>query len=100
LYRRVKVQETVYELLTQQYELARIEEAKDIPVVSVIDAPGIAEKKSYPPRTLIVLGLTGFALVASAAIVLMQARWQTVPEDDPRKLLARHVWASLPGVSR
>src|SRR5579872_1064973 len=39
LYRTVKVQETVFELLTQQYEIARIQEAKDIPVVSVIDSP-------------------------------------------------------------
>ncbi len=47
---RVKVQEAVFELLTQQYEMARIEEAKDVPVVSVIDSPGIPEKKSFPPR--------------------------------------------------
>ena len=49
LYRRVRVQEVVYELLTQQYEAARIQEAKDVPVLSVIDAPGLPEKKSFPP---------------------------------------------------
>ena len=50
LYRTVRVQETLFELLTQQYEMARIEEAKDVPAVNVIDPPGIPEKKSFPPR--------------------------------------------------
>src|SRR5580700_1242907 len=31
LYRRTKIEETVYELLTQQYELAKVQEAKEIP---------------------------------------------------------------------
>ncbi|MES2390293.1 MAG: Wzz/FepE/Etk N-terminal domain-containing protein, partial [Acidobacteriota bacterium] len=34
LYRRVRIEETVFELLSQQYEMARIEEAKDTPAVS------------------------------------------------------------------
>ena len=50
LYRRVRVQETLFELLTQQFEMARIEEAKDLPEITVIDAPEIAEKKSFQPR--------------------------------------------------
>src|SRR5581483_6071029 len=53
LYRRVKTQEAAFELLTQQYELARIEEARDVPAVSVIDPPGIPEKKYFPPRLLL-----------------------------------------------
>ena len=49
LYRKVRIQETVYELLTQQYEMARIQEVKDIPVVNVIDAPGIPPEKEVVP---------------------------------------------------
>src|SRR6185312_14547545 len=37
LYRQTKIQETVYELLTQQYELAKMQEAKEIPTVKVLD---------------------------------------------------------------
>ena len=62
LYRRVRIQETVFELLSQQYEMARIEEAKDTPVVAVIDQPLVAEKKSFPPRTLVTLLLTMLAV--------------------------------------
>ncbi len=45
LYRRVKIQETVYELLNQQYELARIQEAKEIPTVNIIDPANIPREE-------------------------------------------------------
>jgi len=60
LYRRVKIQETVYELLNQQYELARIQEAKEIPTVNVVDPANVPEKKSWPPRTVIILLITAY----------------------------------------
>jgi len=95
LYRRVKVQETVYELLTQQYEIARIDEAKDVPVVSVIDPPGIPEKKSFPPRLLVALLLTAFALVSASLFLLARDLWESVPVSDPRKLLAQEMLSTL-----
>jgi uncharacterized protein involved in exopolysaccharide biosynthesis len=91
LYRRVRVQETVYELLTQQYEMARIDEAKDVPVVSVIDSPGVPEKKSFPPRLLLTLGLTFFVFAATAALILIQDYWSKLDPDDPGKVLAADV---------
>jgi capsule polysaccharide export protein KpsE/RkpR len=96
LFRRVRVQETVYELLTQEYEIARIQEAKDIPVISVIDAPGIPEKKSFPPRLIVALVLTLIAFVASAAWIVMSAGWDALSELDPRKILIRSMRQSLP----
>jgi len=91
LYRRVKVQEAVFELLTQQYEMARIEEAKDVPVVSVIDSPGIPEKKSFPPRLLLSLLLTLLSFAGASALILMRDHWSTVDPGDPRKALAAEV---------
>jgi capsule polysaccharide export protein KpsE/RkpR len=88
LYRRVRIQETVFELLTQQYEMARIEEAKDIPVVSVIDTPGIPEKKFFPPRLLLTLLLTFLAFAATSALIVMREHWRAVDICDPRKELA------------
>ncbi len=88
LYRRVRIQETVYELLSQQYEMARIEEAKDTPIVSVIDAPLIPEKKSFPPRLLLILVLTMLATIAASALILFQRSWDALHPADPRKLLA------------
>jgi len=95
LYRRARVQETLYELLTQQYEIARIEEAKDVPVVSVIDSPGIPEKKSFPPRMLVTLLVTLLGMGGTAAFVLFRQRWEQVADGDARKLLAREVAATV-----
>ncbi|HEU5350842.1 MAG TPA: Wzz/FepE/Etk N-terminal domain-containing protein [Terracidiphilus sp.] len=95
LYRRVKVQEAVFELLTQQYEMARIQEAKDVPVVSVIDAPGIPEKKSFPPRLLLTLLLTFLSFAGASALILLRDHWADVDPRDPRKALGADVLSVL-----
>jgi uncharacterized protein involved in exopolysaccharide biosynthesis len=95
LYRRVRVQETVFELLTQQYEIARIDEAKDIPVVSVIDAPGIPEKKSFPPRLAVALGFAVFGFTATSACLLASSLWSTVSPTDQRKQFMQEVSADF-----
>src|ERR1700691_1872647 len=91
LYRQVRVQETVYELLTQQYEMARIDEAKDVPVVSVIDSPGIPEKKSFPPRLLLTLGLTFFVFAAAAGLILIREKWSRGGPGDPGRMFSARV---------
>lgn len=91
LYRSVKVHETVFEMLTQQYEMARIEEAKDIPVVSVVDAPGIPEKKSFPPRLIITLLLTLFSFAGTSGWIIFGEVWSKISPHDPRKILAYEV---------
>jgi capsule polysaccharide export protein KpsE/RkpR len=91
IYRRVRVREAVYEMLTQQYEVARIQEAKEIPVVRVIDVPGIPEKKSFPPRALLALLMTAFIVAAASMQILLRLRWGQVRETDPRKALSRQI---------
>jgi uncharacterized protein involved in exopolysaccharide biosynthesis len=91
LYRRVRIQETVFELLSQQYEMARIEEAKDTPVVAVIDQPLVAEKKSFPPRLLMILLLTALALAATSFHIVLRSMWDRVSPGDPKKVLAQEI---------
>lgn len=55
LLRNVKYQETVYELLAKQFEIAKIDEAKDSAVVQVMDRAIEPDYKSKPKRALIVL---------------------------------------------
>jgi uncharacterized protein involved in exopolysaccharide biosynthesis len=95
LSRRVRVQETVFELLTQQYENARIEEAKDVPAVNVIDPPGLPEKKFFPPRLLLTLFLTFFSFACASSLVLARHYWSVMALDDPRKSFFSEVFLVL-----
>jgi capsule polysaccharide export protein KpsE/RkpR len=91
LSRETKIQETVYELLTERYEVAKVEEAKEIPTVKVLDSPSWPERKSSPPRMLIVL--LGMLLSFTAGIVWVfgTAAWRHMDPEDPRKQLAQAI---------
>ena len=95
LYRRVKIQETVYELLNQQYELARIQEAKEIPTVNVVDPANVPEKKSWPPRTVIILLITALSVIGTAVIIVASNEIELLEPDDPRRQLAMSASAQL-----
>jgi len=94
-YRAAKIQEAVFELLTEQYELAKVQEARETPSVKVIDPGRVPEKRSYPPRFLIVCLGTFLAVASTGTWVLVTRSWQEVAPSDPRKLLAREVVATL-----
>jgi capsule polysaccharide export protein KpsE/RkpR len=95
LYRKTKVQEAVFETLTQEYELARVQEAKEIPSIKVLDSPTIPERKSFPPRTLITLLGTVFALSCAVTWVLARRKWEGMDPADPGKILAQEVFGSV-----
>ena len=94
-YRRAKIQETVFELLTEQYELAKVQEAKETPSVKVLDPAKIPERKSFPPRLLIMCLGTFLAFALSVVWVLGLARWEEADPKDPRKVLAQEVAGAL-----
>lgn len=72
LMRDLKIQETIFELLKQQYEQAKIQEMRDTPTVQVLDIARVPEKKSRPKRTMIaaMAGVMSFGLTLFFAIVL------------------------------
>ena len=95
LYRQNKIQETVFELLTQQYEMAKVQEAKEIPSVKVLDAPVVPTKKSFPPRPILIgvgrlLGIAG-----AAGWIVWRKKWNETDPNDPGRVLANEVGASL-----
>src|SRR6266852_1697974 len=95
LFRRTKVEEAVFETLTKQYELARVEEARETPSVKVLDEGDVPEKKSFPPRSVFMLMGTIFAVALGAGWLLAAARWHQVEPDDPGKALAEDVLRTL-----
>jgi tyrosine-protein kinase Etk/Wzc len=70
-FRQLKYNETVYELLSKQFELAKLEEARDAVVIQVIDRAIPPERKSGPQRALIVMLATISAFFLSVLIVLL-----------------------------
>jgi len=71
-YRDVKYHEALYDLLSKQYEAARIDEAKSAPVIQVVDHAVPPDKKSGPHGSLIVPGFTFAALFFSCLAVYVQ----------------------------
>jgi len=104
LYRRTKIQEAVLETLTKEYEMAKVQEVKEIPTVKVLDSAHIPEKRSFPPRLLVILVGTAFAFAAGTAWVFGKTAWDATDASDPRKALAQEVFttvkARLPHFSR
>ncbi len=85
--RDVKYYEFLYELLAKQYELAKIDEAKDATIVQVMDTAIEPDRKSKPKRSLIVLLSLLVALLASVFGVFIRevaARVKADPEQIPR----------------
>lgn len=74
LWRDVKVQEQVYELLTSQLEEARIRETRDTPTVQVLDRAEVPLHKSRPKRSVIVVAGFLIGLLGSAAMALWRDR--------------------------
>jgi capsule polysaccharide export protein KpsE/RkpR len=95
LYRRTRVQEAVFETLTKEYELAKVQEAKEIPTVKVLDAANIPEKKSYPPRFLIIFLGTAMAFAAATTWVFGKTTWEQTDSNDPRKQFAQEVFTTV-----
>ena len=104
LFRQSKIEETVYELLTQQYELAKVEEAKEIPTVKILDPAIVPTKKSYPPRGFIVALGTILGIALATTWVIGNSHWDAMETSDPRKMFATEVFttmqARLPQFSR
>jgi uncharacterized protein involved in exopolysaccharide biosynthesis len=90
LYRQTKIRETVVELLTQQYEMARIQEAKEIPSVKVLDPASNPERREPSWKLVIALGTLLSALLACLGYFIKNW-WDRWDQDDPRRILISQV---------
>lgn len=89
--RDVKYQQMLYELLAKQYEVARIDEAKDASVIQVLDPAIEPERRAKPKRTLIVLMsalIAAFGAVAVAFLIEARKRALASPQGNAQ-------WAEL-----
>jgi len=74
--RDVKYNETIFEILARQFEIAKLDEAKEGSLIQVVDPAVVPDRRSFPKRTLIVLGAAFAGLVIGIFAALAQASWQ------------------------
>lgn len=100
LLRRTKVEEAIFEALTREYELAKVQEAKEIPSAKVLDPPDVPEKKSFPPRSVLTLLGALLGLGAAIAWTFGTQRWDARDSGDPAKALAIEMFTTVRGSVR
>lgn len=84
-YREFKYQEALFELFARQYEVARLDEAREGALIQVIDKAQPPERKRLPKRaTIAVLATMGSAALL-LLVVFLRHRWaQLAPQTTSR----------------
>lgn len=75
-FREFKYQETLFELLARQYEMARVDEAREGALIQVVDEAKPAERKHRPKRAVIAVAATLAAFILAAVFVLVRRAWR------------------------
>ena len=95
--RELKLQETILESMLRQFEIAKLDEAKEGTTLQTVDIALPPDRQSKPSRALIVLGGTLAALLASSAFVVVRRYGAWKREIDPEGAAAwqglRSAWA-------
>ena len=81
--RELKLQETLLESMIRQFEIAKLDEAKEGPALQQVDVAVPPDRHSKPPRTLIVLTAALLALVLSSAAVVVSRYGRLARTVDP-----------------
>jgi uncharacterized protein involved in exopolysaccharide biosynthesis len=80
--RELKIQEAIFEQLTKQYEMAKLNEAKDSSSLQVLDDAVLPTKKSKPKRSLIVILSTVTAFFIGIFMAFIREYAEKLPEED------------------
>jgi len=94
-YREFKYQETLFELLARQFELARLDESREGALIQIVDRATPPEKKSKPRRLRLALASFGAALLLLLVGVVIRHAWhlaQTTPETAASAARLRGLW--------
>ncbi len=82
-FREFKYQETLFELMARQFEMAKVDEAKDGAIIQVVDHPTLPEWKSSPKRGLMTVLAGVLSLILCTAFVLARQALRNARERDP-----------------
>lgn len=94
--RDVKYNETIFDILARQYEIAKLDEAKEGALVQVVDPAYPPDRPSSPRRVLITLAGTGFGLLIGIFVALLSSVFQHLeshPETGQKILRLRKAFS-------
>jgi tyrosine-protein kinase Etk/Wzc len=83
--RELKIQEALLESMIRQYEIAKLDEAKEGPRLQVVDTALPPDRKSKPARVVIVLLSTLAALVVICVAIVIRRYTQLAQAQDPQR---------------
>jgi tyrosine-protein kinase Etk/Wzc len=92
--RDLRYHEALFEMLSKQYEMARLDEAKAPPLLQVVDWAVPLDKKTWPPRTLLVLLSGLFSAVFVIGLALAKDAWaraRVEPENAEQLAILKSV---------
>jgi tyrosine-protein kinase Etk/Wzc len=92
--RDVKYYETIFEILGRQFELAKLDEAKEGAVIQVVDPAVPPDKRSFPKRGIIVFGATFLGLLVGVSYALASASlayFKRMPETNAKLLNLKRI---------
>ena len=86
--RDVKYYETIFDILARQFEVAKLDEAKEGALIQLIDPAVVPDRRSFPKRSLIVLIATAVGFILGVFFALLQAGFEHMKRnpDESRKL--------------
>ncbi|NDD11339.1 MAG: lipopolysaccharide biosynthesis protein [Betaproteobacteria bacterium] len=90
-FREYKYQETLFDLMARQFEIAKIDESREGAIIQIIDPAEAPERKSKPKKAMIALIATlatGFALLL---FVFLRNGWRRAMEDDETAVKWRRI---------
>jgi capsule polysaccharide export protein KpsE/RkpR len=87
--RELKLQEMLLEGMLRQYEIAKLDEAKEGPVLQQVDVAQVPDYKSKPSRALFILVSTLVAFLLVSTWVVLRRYLAASPADDPAAASAR-----------
>ncbi|PYX31859.1 MAG: chain length determinant family protein [Acidobacteria bacterium] len=97
--RDLKYHETVFELLAKQFEIAKLDEAREGSIIQVVDSAVAPDKRSSPHRLLIVISVTILAFFLTGFWIVLHHRWaqaSDLPENRQKLQAIRDGWRGSP----
>jgi tyrosine-protein kinase Etk/Wzc len=103
-YRNLKYRELIFETLAKQLEIARLESSKTPVTIEMLDVAKPPEKKSWPPRAIIVLAVTFVVFVIACARSMFHDAIRNRLSHDPEQAVTIEMLAeellAVPGLRR